>query len=146
MLRRLACLLWLPASVALLPEPPFECDNARCRVRPRGTIYAAERVCAPGNYTCASCCDPDPNCRCGAGAAAAVWIGVAAACARVVPRRAHALGGINRAPRPHAAPRVVALEGWLRQQRHRGRQPEQAREPPEHRCLRAPKIFTTALD
>ena len=69
MLRRLACLLWLPASVALLPEAPFECDNARCRVRPRATIYAAERVCAPGNYTCASCCDPDPNCRCGAGAA-----------------------------------------------------------------------------
>ena len=66
MLRRLACLLWLPASVALLPEPPFECDNARCRVRPRATIYAAERVCAPGNYTCASCCDPGPDCRCGA--------------------------------------------------------------------------------
>ena len=65
MLRRLACLLWLPASVAL-PEPPFECDNARCRVRSRGTIYAAERVCAPGNYTCASCCDPGPDCRCGA--------------------------------------------------------------------------------
>ena len=64
MLRRLACLLWLPASVALLPEPPFECDNARCRVRPRGTIYAAERVCAPGNYTCASCCDPKADCRC----------------------------------------------------------------------------------
>ena len=66
MLRRLACLLWLPASVALLPEAPFECDNARCRVRPRATIYAAERVCAPGNYTCASCCDPGPDCRCGA--------------------------------------------------------------------------------
>ena len=64
MLRRLACLLWLPASVARLPEPPFECDNARCRVRPRATIYAAERVCAPGNYTCASCCDPGPDCRC----------------------------------------------------------------------------------
>ena len=63
-------LRWLPVAVAraLLPDPPFECDNARCRVRPRATIYAAERVCAPGNYTCASCCDPDPNCRCGAGA------------------------------------------------------------------------------
>ena len=66
MLRRLACLLLPAASVALLPDPPFECDNARCRVRPRGTIYAAERVCAPGNYTCASCCDPGPDCRCGA--------------------------------------------------------------------------------
>ena len=63
-------LRWLPVAVAraVLPEPPFECDNARCRVRPRGTIYAAARVCGPGNYTCASCCDPDPNCRCGAGA------------------------------------------------------------------------------
>ena len=59
-------LRWLPVAVAraVLPEPPFECDNARCRVRPRGTIYAAERVCAPGNYTCASCCDPDARCRC----------------------------------------------------------------------------------
>ena len=66
MLRRLACLLLPAASVALLPDPPFECDNARCRVRPRATIYAAERVCAPGNYTCASCCDPGPDCRCGA--------------------------------------------------------------------------------
>ena len=63
-------LRWLPVAVAraVLPEPPFECDNARCRVRPRATIYAAALVCAPGNYTCASCCDPDPNCRCGAGA------------------------------------------------------------------------------
>ena len=74
MLRRLACLLLPAASVAVLPDPPFECDNARCRVRPRATIYAAERVCAPGNYTCASCCDPDPNCRCGAGARLALTL------------------------------------------------------------------------
>jgi len=25
-------------------------------------------MCAPGNYTCASCCDPNERCRCGAGA------------------------------------------------------------------------------
>ena len=80
----------------------------------------------------------------GVGAAAAVWTRVAAARARVVARRAHALGCINRGPRPHAAPRVVALEGRLGQHRPEAAT-EQAREQPPHRSCCVPLDLHNSL-
>ena len=62
MLRRLA---GLAAAYGALPEPPFVCDNTQCRVEPRNA--SAAPICAPGYYTCASCCDEDADCRCDGG-------------------------------------------------------------------------------
>ena len=59
MLRRLAIGL---AAAGALPEPPFVCDNTQCRVEPRNA--SAAPICAPGYYTCASCCDEDADCNC----------------------------------------------------------------------------------